>query len=1043
MDDEKFLLTLKFKKNKNKYVKIYNGYKIEVDENFIVNYGNQIRKDRSTTTNLCHQKESKVVFQCVDRLLELGYKPKSIYLEKSYSAGRTEHGQFLDILIFDTHNNPYMMIECKTQEEFNSEIDKMQENGGQLFTYFKNDRGVKYLCLYTSSIQENGEIVFLSQIVKTSLLTGNNKEELYNSWDKTFENKGIFEPLSSPYSIEFCGIKKNELKLFSDFDINVVGQKGTFFNRFKEILRHNSISDKNNAYNKIFNLFLCKIVDEEERQDNEDMWFQWKDCETAEDMLSRLNDLYKRGMDKYLELEISDFSESELEELLNEDWQSNDEIKKMFRKLRLYKNNEFAFLEVINERTFADNAKIVKEIVKLLEPYKIKMSSKKQFLGDFFEKLLSLGVKQESGQFFTPIPIANFIVNSIPIEKIIESKINNLDEDFLPYFIDYACGGGHFLTEGMHRVDKVVKNLQNNNLKTNSQKNNLPKWQKDYGWAGTFVYGVELDYRLAKTTKVACFLNGDGDANIMYANGIDTFDNPNYRGILKSDKKNKNDKFDIVIANPPYSVKDFKKNINDQGSSFTISRYLTDKSDDIETLFIERTHQLLKDGGYCGVILPDTILINSTPEVYSKSRKFILTYFDIVGITHLGEQTFIATGQTTISLFAKKRRQSTVSLIINKAKEQIEKFISRNILFEELKDYISTIYEGYDSNQYKEYLTLSNIKIKENEIEQFAIYMLNKNKKIVISTTGKRTQEIEFLGYKHTDKKNYEGIRPYPDNDENIIISKLYNENDIFDKSRLSYYIYQNFLEKDIDIKDIFDNRLNENVRVENINDIINFNSELEEFDEKKYDEMLITKNIYPIKYDKELYDEIKLENLIGKNNIGTGGNAPKPRFFVTEEKKDSIFIRAKHLNNTVNNYINLDRDNYFLLDSTNRILVKKGTILFPKSGQSVNTNNIAMVNVPCYVVNHLATLWCENDYLREYIFYLLRHYKTSSMKLTDTGYPTIRLSTIRNLMIPIPKDNNYKKIVDELKIINRDGVSKERIFNLEEKVLKKFKLVY
>lgn len=1040
MDTIQYLQYLGYTKTGSKYIKDYNGYKIEVDSNFKINYGSKIKYDRQTTTNLQHQDETKVVFQCVDRLLEIGYKPQFIYLEKSYSSGRAEHGQFLDILVLDVYNDPFLMIECKTQETFNAEIDNMQENGGQLFTYYKNDRGVKYLCLYTSTITDDGEIIYSSQIVKAENLNGNNKEELFNSWDKTFENKGIFEISSTPYSIEFHGIKKNELKLFSEFDISVKGESSTFFNRFREILRHNSISDKNNAYNKIFNLFLCKIVDEEERLDEEEMWFQWKDCETAEDVLSRLNDLYKRGMDKYLELEISDFSDSELEDLLNEDGHANDEIKKMFRKLRLYKNNEFAFLEVINERTFNENAKVVKEIVKLLEPYKIKMSSKKQFLGDFFEKLLSLGVKQESGQFFTPIPIANFIVNSLPIENIIADKIKNSDEDFLPYIIDYACGGGHFLTEGMHRIDKIVKQFSDKSLRTNAQKNNLPKWQKDYGWAGKFVYGIELDYRLAKTTKVACFLNGDGDANIMYANGIDTFDTNNYRGVLKSDLKNKNEKFDIVIANPPYSVKNFRKNINDLGVSFELNQYITEKSDDIETLFIERTYQLLKDGGLCGVILPDTILINSTPEIYSKARKFILKNFDIVAITHLNEQTFIATGQTTVTLFARKRKSTLVFSTLNKAKKYIEKFLSQDVLEELLKDYIINVYEGIDPKDFKEYIR--NDIIKENEVEQFSIYLLNKDQNTVIVNTGKRTDEIEFLGYKHTDKKNYEGIRPYPDNDENIIISRLYNEDDINDKEKVSYYIYQNFIGHKIDDTEIHDHNLSKNVRQENLINLINFNSEIN-INDNDYSAMIITKEIKKIQYDLDLFDEIKLETLIGNDNIGTGGNAPKPRFFITDGKKDCIFIRAKHLNNTLDNYIVIEDDNYFSLDLSTRCKVKEGTILFPKSGQSVNTNNIAMVKDECYVVNHLATIWHQDIYIRKYLFYVLKHYKTSHMKLTDTGYPTIRISTIRRLLIPIPKDKNFKKIVDKLDSIIREGLSKEKIIKLESEILKEYGLIY
>jgi type I restriction enzyme M protein len=48
------------------------------------------------------------------------------------------------------------------------------------------------------------------------------------------------------------------------------------FNRFLEILRHNTVSDKPNAFNKMFTLFLCKIKDEIDNEDTEnELEFQW------------------------------------------------------------------------------------------------------------------------------------------------------------------------------------------------------------------------------------------------------------------------------------------------------------------------------------------------------------------------------------------------------------------------------------------------------------------------------------------------------------------------------------------------------------------------------------------------------------------------------------------------------------------------------------------------------------------------------------------------------------------------------------------------
>ena len=54
-----------------------------------------------------------------------------------------------------------------------------------------------------------------------------------------------------------------------------------------------------------------------------------------------------------------------------------------------------------------------------------------------------------------------------------------------------------------------------------------------------------------------------------------------------------------MLANPPYSVENFKFNMHKGDESFELFKNITDKSDDIECLFIERTKQLLKEAqGY-------------------------------------------------------------------------------------------------------------------------------------------------------------------------------------------------------------------------------------------------------------------------------------------------------------------------------------------------------------------------------------------------------------------------------------------------------------
>ena len=50
--------------------------------------------------------ENFVVFECVHRLLEKGYKPKHLELEPKWRVGRGSSGGRADILVKDQENNP-------------------------------------------------------------------------------------------------------------------------------------------------------------------------------------------------------------------------------------------------------------------------------------------------------------------------------------------------------------------------------------------------------------------------------------------------------------------------------------------------------------------------------------------------------------------------------------------------------------------------------------------------------------------------------------------------------------------------------------------------------------------------------------------------------------------------------------------------------------------------------------------------------------------------------------------------------------------------
>ena len=114
-----------------------------------------IEVTRDTTSNFS-EKENFVVLECVNRLLLKGYKPENIELEPHYKVGHGTSGGFADIVVKDEKEKYYLIIECKTYEkEFDEEFKKMENNGGQLFSYFQQEKNTKWLCLYSSKLQSS------------------------------------------------------------------------------------------------------------------------------------------------------------------------------------------------------------------------------------------------------------------------------------------------------------------------------------------------------------------------------------------------------------------------------------------------------------------------------------------------------------------------------------------------------------------------------------------------------------------------------------------------------------------------------------------------------------------------------------------------------------------------------------------------------------------------------------------------------------------------------------------------------------------------
>jgi len=90
--------------------------------------------------------------------------------------------------------------------------------------------------------------------------------------------------------------------------------------------------------------------------------------------------------------------------------------------------------------------------------------------------------------------------------------------------------------------------------------------------------------------------------------------------------------------------------------------------------------------------------------------------------------------------------------------------------------------------------------------------------------------------------------------------------------------------------------------------------------------------------------------------------------------------------------------------------LFEPGTVLFAKSGMSAKLDRIYQLKSPAYVVNHLATVMTTNKCDASFLMRWLQANPPSRL-IKDDAYPSIRLSDIEEIEIPLPPLNEQRRI--------------------------------
>jgi len=282
-------------------------------------------------------------------------------------------------------------------------------------------------------------------------------------------------------------------------------------------------------------------------------------------------------------------------------------------------------------------------------------------------------LKKSGGIYYTPNIVVSYILYNtlgISLKKIYKNardllKNREYDKGLNEFLIiknikilDPSCGSGSFLISAYNllsiyyeKFNKLIESI-NKEIRKNSEKKNIELYFKQINPITNYeklilkenLFGVDIDSQAAEITAVNLMLRSLKkkeklplilEENIKVGNSIVGGENKELLKYFEKDLDNytpfdysiefsdimNNSRFDFVIGNPPYLLIQPQDNpdyyINYIQKSYISAQYKID----IFHLFIEKSLNLLKEGGFLGFIVPNTFLIN----VYTSNlRKLIL-----------------------------------------------------------------------------------------------------------------------------------------------------------------------------------------------------------------------------------------------------------------------------------------------------------------------------------------------------------------------------------------------------------------------------------
>ena len=309
-------------------------------------------------------------------------------------------------------------------------------------------------------------------------------------------------------------------------------------------------------------------------------------------------------------------------------------------------------------------------------------------LGDAYEYLIkefAADAGKKGGEFYTPREVERIIIGIVkPHQK--------------DHICDPTVGSGGFLLEAFNYLkdkagDQIARSL--------------------------YLYGQEINISTFAIARINMFLHGLDSADIRRG---DTLANPQFldnMGGLQT--------FDIVVANPPYSIKDWEFETFRNDKFGRIDDYELPPQKNADFAFLLHIVKTLNSNGRAGVVLPHGVLFRGGAE--GRIREKLIKNDLIDTIISLPAKLFYGTGiPAAIWILNKNKPEERKNkiLIVDASKEYSESKNQNSLRKQDIDKIIKTYDQYQNVDKYARVINLK--EIEENEFNLNVTRYIDSNK---------------------------------------------------------------------------------------------------------------------------------------------------------------------------------------------------------------------------------------------------------------------------------------------------------------------------